>query len=547
MNIAPRAKAIFGVTLALALFALNIAHGIKLGQDRIMYDPVYRWRESVVIALSRLRDEPSPSRYLGFGSLRDLFIRSGLAVLPPENSGAGPDMNAIRRIQTDQEFLDSLFQRALTVPIDPSRAPVVLGGNELGSIDYYYLAFRLFGVHVSSFYYFYYALLAISIVCFLAAARGSPIQIFILCIYLAGHYALLDYAVYLGPHIASVSNSRFFSAPALLPALHVLIVTLRRDRPTWLGIGAVVVQVALLAFYQFCRTEVTWEPLMLLGAGLFVIPYRRLGHLIRLRSFGGLGSLLAPLWATAIVVIGLVSLSLYTRAAPDARYADEAKAHIFWHELYMGTISTLYAAHPDRIAPYLYGQRPYEDNLVYLSVLSDMRARNDASSPTATVVDGVLSLDVTRSWAAYDRQVRSLMLRFIQMHPLLFLESFADKLVQEIVLLRQVYESKPPGERLSIRGEFVPLGAAIGASILLSLTGGYGAFRNRKAWLMTGMGMFVLVASSAVPVFVEPSHLLVGTILAWVMLIAGGLGALLACTLQVTVWRPLLGRPGAVD
>ncbi len=40
------------------LIALSVHRSHALGHDRTMYDPIYCWRESFAVALSRLREEP---------------------------------------------------------------------------------------------------------------------------------------------------------------------------------------------------------------------------------------------------------------------------------------------------------------------------------------------------------------------------------------------------------------------------------------------------------------------------------------------------------
>src|SRR5665213_2222866 len=65
---------------AAALLALNMAWSYFLGQYRTMYDnPVYRWRESMVIALSELQTVPSRG-YVGYRSIKNYLALHGLGL-----------------------------------------------------------------------------------------------------------------------------------------------------------------------------------------------------------------------------------------------------------------------------------------------------------------------------------------------------------------------------------------------------------------------------------------------------------------------------------
>src|SRR6185437_2293213 len=79
-----RARVAILAALALALLALGMYRSYALGQYRTMYDnPIYRWRESVAVALSKLHDPPL-SGYVAYRSIRDYLTAHGLALMPGE-------------------------------------------------------------------------------------------------------------------------------------------------------------------------------------------------------------------------------------------------------------------------------------------------------------------------------------------------------------------------------------------------------------------------------------------------------------------------------
>ena len=50
------------------VFYLDFFHGIELGQHQTAFQPIYRLRQSLAVAISRMRD-PSPGRYLAYKSV----------------------------------------------------------------------------------------------------------------------------------------------------------------------------------------------------------------------------------------------------------------------------------------------------------------------------------------------------------------------------------------------------------------------------------------------------------------------------------------------
>src|SRR5262249_49420154 len=91
----------------LVLFVLSVVRTYSLGHHERMYDnPVYRWRESLAIALSRMQAPPLHG-YLAYRSIRNYLAKKGLALVigeadelsTPEQRRAlvqdGPRMNEL--------------------------------------------------------------------------------------------------------------------------------------------------------------------------------------------------------------------------------------------------------------------------------------------------------------------------------------------------------------------------------------------------------------------------------------------------------------------
>src|SRR5262249_49101338 len=152
-------------TAILVLLALSVWRSYSLGQHERMYDnPIYRWRESLAIALSRMHTPPLPG-YLPYRSLPHYPPEPGFA-LPPGAAKTLRTPDERSALTHDGRRLNRLLQEASRVPVDPALKPAILTGNELGLADYFYWAFRLFGLELNSLVLLYYGILLVSVLAF---------------------------------------------------------------------------------------------------------------------------------------------------------------------------------------------------------------------------------------------------------------------------------------------------------------------------------------------------------------------------------------------
>ena len=201
----PRAVVFLLLATVFLLFAANVARSYYLNQFAAMYDnPVYRWRESMAIALSRLQNPPLHG-YLAYRSISNYLNQHGLGLMAGEADPL-PGSDQIHALVFDGPRIEALIRAAATVPIDASLPPVILHGNERGLADFYDIAFRIFGIHVWAFTTLYFVILAVSAILFFLTFRGSPFCLLLLMLYLLAHFYMLDFSRQIEvPH-----NSRFF-------------------------------------------------------------------------------------------------------------------------------------------------------------------------------------------------------------------------------------------------------------------------------------------------------------------------------------------------
>lgn len=499
--------AIFALAVAV-LFAINMLHAYQLGFQSKMYDnPIYRWRESLVIALSRMQPQPLHG-YVGYGSILSYFTQHGLALIGGETY---PLPTAAQRaaLVADGARMNQLMKEASEVAIDPKLPPVILQGNELGLVDYTYWAFKLYGININALVLFYFTLLFVSVALFFATFRRSRFCLLLLMLYLAAHYFALDYAQTRA--IIAIQNSRFFPVLALLPALYLLLLVVTRARPTPAVAAMAAVQTFILMFMVFCRTQTYWEILAILLAAVVVTGLRPLRQvLFRVRQWpSAIGKSAYQTWPAALAAAGVIVLLGYSTLAPDkALYSAESKAHLFWHDLFSSTVST----DPTLYAAYGYNLPQFSDDMSYVAAIRDLRGRNDGASPIANVVDGVLDIDIFKSNGVYDQEMRRLYFRVVREHPWRVLRSFVIGKPKT-----QIYFFVNTPELGNWRNYAGPILLGL-AAIVLALALGAPLPTARTALTGAAVGVVVFVCSTLTSFF-YPTALIAEVLVTWLILV----------------------------
>jgi hypothetical protein len=528
----PRLRVVVLAVLALVLLALSVQRSYTFGQYRAMYDnPIYRWRASVAVALSKMHHPPLDG-YVAYRSISDYLNQHGLGLMEGEAKPL-PTPAAREALIYDPVRLEQLFRAAAKVRVDPTLPPVPIVGNEKGEAEFYYFAFELFGISLSAMWKLYFVLLAVSALVFFVAFRRSTACLLLLSLYFVAHYALIGLST--APWCQNVHNSRFFPVLSLLPSLHLLILLLRREKPTYSQIALAALQTLLLAFVIFCRYQAIWQPIALIAAALVILP---LGALFeRLRSPGrrwqALGLMLIATWPALLAGFGVVGLVVYQHAALNRLYGVETRTHTFWEPLYAGTVS----ASPELCAHYCFGQEPFSDSIGYMAVLSELRARHDTSSPIARIQDGQITINAMRNMGAYDRLVRKIFFDMARHHPWLVLKSFAlDKLVAE----REILEN---GHVLKRTKVLVPVLLGIGVGLVAIVVGVPSGFGERRR-ILRGVPVFVLLSLTTIEV--TPDIIIPDTVAVfWILALVGVAAAPVALVSTIGFSRAVGAGSGA--
>lgn len=487
----------YGLLLLIAAtLCLDFFHGIALRQHQVLFHPIYRLRQSLGVAVSRLH-YPPPGGYLAYRSVMNVFNENGFAIFPEE---PGPHLDAAgwAALFDDGPKLNRIIEQARDVPVDTSLTPDIIGGNELGFADYIYYSFRLFGDKISSLYYFYFLILAVSVLLYARQFRRSPFFLFLLVIYLAEIYFLQNYALSKGLQLNTITNSRLFSALSLLPACHILFVLWRRRSAGVLTVTGIVIQCAILTFLLSCRTTVAWQPVMILMlAALMAFLLLRTKRPLEWRS---VLSALVPLWPAAILFVCLSANFAVISFEASKNYAMEPEGHLIWHEVLMGILSSNMVLRREYV-----GDDPntYSDNEVYTAVIRDLNTRHDSSSPISRIANGNITIDLMRGWGEYDKLVRSLTLRIMLHHPLGVIAGLPVKLRDQI----DWYTTRGS---FAVQNLLVPVVTVVfGCLAYLTATGfATGTPLSRAGVLIAGL----ILVFALIPPMIEPSSLSVDTL-----------------------------------
>jgi hypothetical protein len=488
-------------------FYLDVRHGMRLGQDHIAFEPIYRLRQSLAVAISRLRDPPLGG-YLGYGSVVNVLNDNGFALFDGE---PGPRLNidGWNALLADGPRLDRTIMAAKSVPLDKSLPPQLIQGNERGLADYISLSFQLFGDKISSLYYFFYLVVAISCTAYVLQFRNNPFLLFVLAVFLGELYFLENYAHSYGMQLATPANSRLFSGLSLLPALHVLLVLWRRLPFRAFTAAGVVVQSVIFAFLLSCRTEAAWQLAMIVvvacGIGLFsLLRSGGQGHQSRIVR-------LTKLWPAAVLVFVVSAYFAVAATHTDRRYATETGGHIIWD----GVLAGMLLASPDLRHEYM-GDVPWTngDEAAYRAIVRDLEARHDLTSPSVrTSADGKLSVDLLAGFGEYDRLARSLALRIIFHHPFAVLASVPQKISWQLVR----YDD-PQRHIVTWENFRAPIALVSLAALLCAAAGGFTTNRAALGGAAAFAGIVLMFAS--VTPMLWPSPLSVGSLFCYLGVIA---------------------------
>jgi hypothetical protein len=198
--------------------------------------------------------------------------------------GIIPNRKLMAVLNTHPEQADAALRAAADLTIaDPSKT-FGLALNETGMIDYYYLAFRLFGYHVRSIYALYIGVLAVMALCFIGSFRHRAIfivpSIMFLLLLLIDQDALRSKSFDFGP----LTNSRMLPFLSLYPVLFCLTLVGAGRGFRLIDTAAAAIAGLVFAFVVNARTYAYWQAGPLVALVVLVVAARFLPWRLPLRA-----------------------------------------------------------------------------------------------------------------------------------------------------------------------------------------------------------------------------------------------------------------------
>ena len=139
---------------------------MRKGLDAIVPD-YYRHTASLAIAISEAAH--GTSGLVGLVEVEHALDKFGY--------GVNPHAGCIAVLNTHPQEADAALRAVADLAIADRSKTFGLALNETGMIDYYYLAFKLFGYHVRSIYALYIGILAVMALCFIGSFRHRAVFI----------------------------------------------------------------------------------------------------------------------------------------------------------------------------------------------------------------------------------------------------------------------------------------------------------------------------------------------------------------------------------
>jgi hypothetical protein len=259
--------------ISVLLVLLIAADGVRKGLDTIVPD-YYRHTASLAIALSEAAH--GTTGMVGLMEVETALDKSGY--------GINPNRKLMAVLNAHPKQADAALRAAADLTIADRGKTFGLALNETGMIDYYYVAFKLFGYHVRSIYALYIGILAVMALCFIASFRRRAIfivpSILFLLLLLIEQDALHSSNFDFGP----LTNSRLLPFLSLYPVLYSLtLVGSGRGFRLVDAIGAAIAGL-VFAFVVNARTYAYWQAGPPLALVVLIVAARLLPWRLPLRA-----------------------------------------------------------------------------------------------------------------------------------------------------------------------------------------------------------------------------------------------------------------------
>jgi len=293
-------------------------------------------------------------------------------------------------------------------------------GDDVGLATFISAASGLFGYHIRALYYLYFLLHLLSVAGFVLERRKDPLALASLLAFLCLLYSFCFYSPHLLPDqppqlrgSGNMVNPRFIPILAMVPAFHLVWMTVRRVQ-----ISAGVLAVALLQSSLVClaiqiRVTGAWIPLgfLLVLLGVAVC------HFFPKSGSGFPLPRLASCWPLGVCLLAATVSHVGTRLSfhPQA-YGQKGSmsSHTLWHAVYYSL-----QGHPQYQAKYAAAHDfKVGDDMPLQAVTNYLRDHPEKETPEIYITGKTLK------GAAYERLCREVFWGFCRKDPRFVVETF---------------------------------------------------------------------------------------------------------------------------
>jgi hypothetical protein len=410
----------------------------------------------------------------------------------------------------DANLINQALQRAASIP-EPGTAVNSMGPHEKGLALFYMLSMGMFGIKLSSLFYGFMFVFAVTVGLFAVAFSRDLLALAGLVAACCAMYLIVPVVQELSPDVNAVHGSRYLPLLGIVPVLHLLMLFERGElRPLHAVIAAG--QAIVLFFVIFSRLSGVW---MVAGLSLWIVA-RTAVSMFRDRRESVRTIVFRAIVPAALVGCVLAALVLYPKLALDPQYLkqDETEYRTFWHHLLVAAnfnparpeVAGVPAVDPE------FGQiGGYGDLIAYLLFEKEIARRGEDLSHY--LLDDEAGWPQRTShrrfdykWGLYEDVVKNVLLRLIAEHPLYVLESIF--FYEPLAIVKELFAGQfvPPAGALLV----VVAAVIVCALALLSPGDLAGAVALTWAALMFfAMSLLPALASGVMPLrLVEPAFLL---------------------------------------
>lgn len=354
--------------------------------------------------------------YAGFTAVKDALFKAGLAEgdSAPKNYADPTVVANALKAGTAADVCGS------TLNFHPE--------NDQGSIDFLRAAFTVFGINVSSVYYFYFVIVAISVIFFLWEFWQDYGACLLLVACACAIYSFMPHYLIDDSNLLSVGNYRFLTTLGIIPLLHILLLIWRNDaRLGWRDLLPAIGQIAIVYFALAIRSTTLW--MFIAIAALFAIVLAKPVLIsLRQRDSGALQRAAMRRVPLAMIIVAIVMALGTTHdmyMVPPC--GTSLNSHPLWHSIFVG-----YTIDPDwktRFQPQFEGatgdELPGEAARLYVEEHHlPYQTRPTIWVRTAQTERTSADPMPFGSWLTYETLIRKATIEFAVRHPRFVLEDF---------------------------------------------------------------------------------------------------------------------------